>query len=434
MNDLFFLLFGLSLFLTIAGFIFFLILKLCKQDTKIIKKIILVAFGVSIITCLLCVFVPDKETQNVENQEFTVDSEKEEDFESVENLTEKPRPTSTNTPTPKPTKKPTPKPKTPTYKKSDFDEDFNYEDVARYPEKYNGKKYVISGQVNQVVEGILGDNVLLFYVDGNNIYVNYDSSIIDYKILEDDYLTLYCEMRKEKTYTTVLGASVTIPQATAFIIELATEEDVESSKSEFVVDVTTPTSTPTPTPTPSPKSSDIEILSEYLYQSRWNAYHYIVVKNNFGSTIDVSTTSFAYDSDGNLISVDDASEEAIGSGCTSIIREVFDTEETVARVETEISGSVSEYYESVLQDLSYTKTEIKDGVIVQVTNNGSKSSEFVKAYVLFFDGDKLIYEDSTYFTDDDSEIKPQKTISKQINSYKDFDRVEIYLTGRRSNW
>lgn len=135
-----------------------------------------------------------------------------------------------------------------------------------------------------------------------------------------------------------------------------------------------------------------------------------------------------------MISVEDASEEAIGFGCASIIREIFDTEETVARVETEISGSVNKYYESVLHDLSYKKTEIKDGVIVQVTNNGSKPAEFVEAYVLFFDGNKLVYEDSAYFTDDDSEIKPQKTISKQINSYKEFDRVEIYLTGRRSNW
>lgn len=436
MNDFLFLLFGLSLFLTISGLIFFLMLKLCKQDTKIIKKIVLVAFCVSIVSCILFVFVPETGEQgvvdNIESQNQYVENSQ--TVYETKSPTKEPIKTVTNTPTPRPTKKPTTNQNSPTYEKSDFRDNFDYEKVARYPNNFNGEKYKISGKVVQTISGLFGENSLLFSVDGNNIYVNYDSSIVDYKILEDDYLTLYCEMKKEKTYTTVRGDSVTVPQATAHIVELEKEESVGSSKSEFFVEVTTPTLTPTTTPTSSPKSSDIEIIAEYLYQSSWYAYHYIVIKNNFSSTIDVSTTSFAYDSDGNLISVDDASEEAIGSGCTSIIREAFDTEETVAKVETEISGSVSKYYESVLQDLSYTKTDIKDGVIVQVTNNGSKPADFVEAYVLFFAGDKLVYENSSYFIDDDSEIKPQKTISKQINSYKDFDRVEIYLTGRRSNW
>ena len=50
---------------------------------------------------------------------------------------------------------------------------------------------------------------------------------------------------------------------------------------------------------------------------------------------------------------------------------------------------------------------------------------------MFFLGDELIGYDSAYFTDDDSEIKPEKTISKQLTYSKNFDRIEFYLTGRR---
>jgi hypothetical protein len=36
----------------------------------------------------------------------------------------------------------------------------------------------------------------------------------------------------------------------------------------------------------------------------------------------------------------------------------------------------------------------------------------------------------TYVTDGDSEIKPGGTISVQLDTYKGFDHVECYLTGR----
>lgn len=45
--------------------------------------------------------------------------------------------------------------------------------------------------------------------------------------------------------------------------------------------------------------------------------------------------------------------------------------------------------------------------------------------------EKLVEFGSMYFTDDDSEIKPGKAVSKYFASGADFDRVEFYLTGYR---
>ena len=70
-------------------------------------------------------------------------------------------------------------------------------------------------------------------------------------------------------------------------------------------------------------------------------------------------------------------------------------------------------------------------VIVGVTNNGTKAAKFVEAYALFFDANNnIIKTASSYVVDDDSEIKPGKTLVEQLDAYGSFDHVEVYLTGR----
>ena len=62
---------------------------------------------------------------------------------------------------------------------------------------------------------------------------------------------------------------------------------------------------------------------------------------------------------------------------------------------------------------------------------GSEPADFVEGYVLFFKNGQLVHYESSYFTDDDSELKPGETISKQITSYEEFDSMQFYLTGKR---
>jgi len=51
-------------------------------------------------------------------------------------------------------------------------------------------------------------------------------------------------------------------------------------------------------------------------------------------------------------------------------------------------------------------------------------------HCLFFDGDELVYYNSSYFTDSDYELKPGKEITKELRSYSDYDSTVIILTGR----
>lgn len=182
-----------------------------------------------------------------------------------------------------------------------------------------------------------------------------------------------------------------------------------------------------------PVVEDIEILAEYtlLDSIGWYTRHFIILKNNSEETVDISTSSLAYDVDGEVVGAANANFEALGAGCTSVLYEAFETDKEIDHYETKMNVSRSEYYESVIQNLSYVENDIEDGAVFQVTNNGEDVAEFVEGYALFFLNGELVSFESTYFVDDDSEIKSGNTISKQLMSYKDFNSIEFYMTGRK---
>lgn len=183
-------------------------------------------------------------------------------------------------------------------------------------------------------------------------------------------------------------------------------------------------------------TEDIEILAEYTLSDGigWYTRHFLVIRNNSSQTVDISTSSLAYSADGTMVSAADASFDALGAGCTSVMYEAFETEAQIDHYDTTINVRESEYYDSVIQDLSYTQNDIDGGAVFQVTNNGDKPAEFVEGYALYFSGDQLVDYESTYFVNDNSEINPGETISEQMTAYEDFDRIEFYMAGRASKW
>lgn len=183
-------------------------------------------------------------------------------------------------------------------------------------------------------------------------------------------------------------------------------------------------------------SDDIEVVAEYTLPDSigWYSRHFMIIKNNSDATVDVSTSSLAYSSDGTMVSSADASLEALGEGCTSVLYEAFETEAQIDHYDTTINVQESEYYDSVIQNLDYVQNDIDGGAVFQVTNNGDKTAEFVEGYALYFSGEQLVDYQTAYFTNDSSELNPGETISEQLTAYEDFDRMEFYLTGRASKW
>ena len=102
---------------------------------------------------------------------------------------------------------------------------YSYTELARDPNTYVGKNAKFTGKVIQVSEG-LGSTVMRVdvtqgkYSWDDTLYVTYTPKDGESRILEDDIITIYGEMQPLKTYTTVMGASVSIPAIDAKYIEI----------------------------------------------------------------------------------------------------------------------------------------------------------------------------------------------------------------------
>lgn len=103
---------------------------------------------------------------------------------------------------------------------------YSYEEIARYPDKYKGELAKFTGEVVQVIST---GNYYILRVDvtknkygwyEDTVYVTYTAPSGSGKILEEDIIEMYGELCGEKTYESILGATITIPSFSASIIEL----------------------------------------------------------------------------------------------------------------------------------------------------------------------------------------------------------------------
>lgn len=92
----------------------------------------------------------------------------------------------------------------------------NYTNIMRSPSTYKGTKMSIYGRVLQVSNGLFSTVMRVATLGrwDNIFYITCYGNTAD-GIIEDDYITVYGECDGTETYTTVMGASVTIPSIDA---------------------------------------------------------------------------------------------------------------------------------------------------------------------------------------------------------------------------
>lgn len=93
-----------------------------------------------------------------------------------------------------------------------------YDKLARNPEQYEMEQIKLSGRVVQLIEGDSDFYELRVAVNDNYdtvIYVTYDHRILESRILEDDYITLYGTSMGTITYESTMGGHITIPSMLA---------------------------------------------------------------------------------------------------------------------------------------------------------------------------------------------------------------------------
>ena len=156
--------------------------------------------------------------------------------------------------------------------------------------------------------------------------------------------------------------------------------------------------------------------------------HFLVVENTSDFDLSLTCEFKTFNSAGDLLAAKDKSQNAVGAGTTTIFD--FFLDEPYDKSSYSFTVSEEDWYQCVTQNISYESSRAKDKEVVTVTNNGGLPARFLNGYALFFNDGKLVYSDSTYFTDDDNELKPGKSKSKELESYQDYDSFLIVFSGR----
>ena len=96
-----------------------------------------------------------------------------------------------------------------------YETGITYDQLARTPDDYVGKKIKFNGKVVQVMDG--GDTIQIRLAVGGNydtiLYCEYDADIVSSRVLEDDWITVYGISYGLISYESTLGGQITIPAA-----------------------------------------------------------------------------------------------------------------------------------------------------------------------------------------------------------------------------
>lgn len=183
--------------------------------------------------------------------------------------------------------------------------------------------------------------------------------------------------------------------------------------------------------TPEPMNSEMQAVADKLeikeYRCTGLEYEFIVfvVTNKSDTDCGLSVIVNFYDKDKNIVDCQDEEIEAVGAGETACVavyaNEKFDSY-TYDFVAEELTA-----YTPIAKDLKLTAKEIDPKIEYSVTNNSDKTACFTEVCTLFFKGNEIYDFDKSYVGDDNSEIAPGKTETKEVFNSNGTDRYEYYL-------
>lgn len=105
-----------------------------------------------------------------------------------------------------------------------YETGITYDQLARTPDDFKGKKVKFTGKVVQVIEGSGSIQIRLAVNDNYDtiLFGQYDSSIVGSRVLEDDHITIYGTSAGTISYQSTMGGTITIPGVSIEKIDLMT--------------------------------------------------------------------------------------------------------------------------------------------------------------------------------------------------------------------
>lgn len=169
---------------------------------------------------------------------------------------------------------------------------------------------------------------------------------------------------------------------------------------------------------------------EYIWKNDSNYYVTIVARNNTPIAQDMDINVLLYDENEKMVGAKSDSRDIVPPGCEVMF--TFSNKEAFSGVKYEYSLNEKSYYVPVIQNLviDYDLTEKK--AVISIRNNGDIAANFVEAYVIFKQGDKVVGYDDGYVVNSNSCINPGEMCVKEFSCSAAFDSIEVYLSGRGS--
>lgn len=166
----------------------------------------------------------------------------------------------------------------------------------------------------------------------------------------------------------------------------------------------------------------------YQWENSFGYCVALIIENTTEHDLYLTAKMQFFNNAGGLVGVQDINQSAFGQNDKFVL--IFQNDEKFDDFKYELDVSPDEYYKSVNKLLSYEITPAKEKIIIAATNTGNEPILFVEYTALFFKGNKIIGYDTGYCSDKDSEIKPGNTEYSEATCYEEFDRAEVYFSGR----
>lgn len=170
-------------------------------------------------------------------------------------------------------------------------------------------------------------------------------------------------------------------------------------------------------------------VEEQQYHSGSSHSLFLIMTNKTGNDCDLEITVNFVDANGNTVdTVSGHSIYAFGKDTT--IAEQFYSDAAYTTCNYNIMVKPLSYYRPVDADLKATINPMGEDVAISVTNNGTAVAEFVEFYILYYQNNVLVDYDWGYCDDDDSEVKPGATVTREEHCYEAYDNATIYVHGK----
>lgn len=160
----------------------------------------------------------------------------------------------------------------------------------------------------------------------------------------------------------------------------------------------------------------------------YSNYLILILTNNSQTDCDCTIDVDLYDSNNKIVGTETEEVKAFAKGTTIAVS--FSCNEVFAKYEYTVEPHKLSLYHCVDQNLSCEVSTAKDKAIVMATNSGTVPAQFVQYEALFYKGGQLVSRNWGYITDNDSEIKPGKTLKEECSCYEDFDSVNVFIHGQ----